>query len=97
MDSNNIKDQEMSQNTPRAPFQSLPAPEGSSAGYREGWEAAEEWIRCGGPVTSEHLHPDVMPGAMTEQQTAGFRSRILKALDPENGKVLPFQPRAARV
>lgn len=86
----------MPQNATQSTFTSLPPHEGCSAGFREGWEATEEWIRCGEPITAEHLHPDVMPGAMTEEQTAGFRSRILKALDSENGKVLAFRPRAAR-
>jgi hypothetical protein len=86
----------MPQQTTQVPFKSLAAPEGSSAEYREGWQAAEEWIRHGGPVTSQDLHPNVMPGGMTEEQSAGFRSRILKALDPENGKVLTLRPRATR-
>lgn len=72
---------------------SLPPLEGCSAGYREGWEAAEEWIRCGGPVTQEGLHPEVMPGGMTTDQTAGFRARIMKELEPESGQVLTFRPR----
>ena len=84
----------MSQTATQAAFESLPPHEGCSPGYREGWDAAEEWIRHGGPVTSQDLQPNVMPGGMTAEQTAGFRSRILKALDPENGKVLAFRPRA---
>lgn len=71
----------------------LPPPEGCSTGYREGWEGAEEWIRCGEPVTAEHLHPEVMPGGMTPDQTAGFRARIMRELEPDSGQVLTFRGR----
>lgn len=72
---------------------SIQAPAGCSAEYREGWEAAEEWIRCGEPVTAEHLHAEVMPGGMTPDQTAGFRARIMRELEPDSGQVLSFRPR----
>jgi hypothetical protein len=71
----------------------LPPPAGCSTEYRDGWEAAEDWIRCGEPVSSLDLHPEVMPGGMTPEQTAGFRARILKELEPESGQVLSFRRR----
>jgi hypothetical protein len=73
--------------------QTLPPPERCTTEFAEGWEAAEEWIRYGGPVTAEDLNPEVMPGGMTAEQTSGFRARILKELEPESGHVLAFKPR----
>ena len=73
--------------------QALVPPEGCTTEFAEGWEAAEEWIRYGEPVTVEHLHPEVMPGGMTAGQTSGFRARILKELEPDSGQMLAFKPR----
>ena len=86
----------MPQGANEAAFQSLAPYEGCSTEYREGWEAAEEWIRYGGPIDASDLDPRVMPGGMTAEQTSGFRARILKALHPDSGQVLPFRSRAAR-
>ena len=73
--------------------QTLLPPDGSTPEFAEGWDAAEDWIRYGGPVSSLDLHPEMMPAGMTSEQTAGFRARIMRELEPESGQVLSFRSR----